>query len=124
MDDRGQPEKGHLLGTPGSWIESDFAQPIAEQSAHASAPRARHSAGDGADGTRESMNSDSKSLFSETGCVWQPVPPWAAFLIRFGYLWRATSKTRRIALLTMPCDSAAAGLISLGALIGDLCNPN
>jgi hypothetical protein len=103
---------------------SHFAEPIVEQSAHALASRAQHSAGDGTDGTRESMNSDSKALFSEAGSAWQPVPLWATFLIQFGYLWRATSKTRRIALLTMPCDSAAAGLISLGALIGDLCNPN
>lgn len=62
--------------------------------------------------------------FSESGGDWRPVPPWAAFLLRFGYLWRSASKTRRIALLTMPCDSAAAGLIALGALIGDLCNPD
>ena len=34
------------------------------------------------------------------------------------------SEQRQIVLVSMPCDSAAAGLIALGALIKDLENPN
>lgn len=65
-----------------------------------------------------------RMLFSETNQDWQPVPSWVRFLIRLGYDWpNGVSAQRRIALVSMPCDSAAAGLIALGALIRDLGNP-
>jgi len=67
---------------------------------------------------------DTRVLFSEAGGDWRATPEWASFLIRFGYAWRTSSKARRIALLTLPCDSAAAGLISLGALVRDLGDPS
>lgn len=60
-------------------------------------------------------------LFSELGMPWQSIPAWAQFLIQFGYRWPA-NETKRIALISMPCDSAAAGLTTLGAVIRDLCN--
>jgi hypothetical protein len=64
-------------------------------------------------------------LFSEASQVWRQVPRWVKYLIRLGYDWlRTESRPRRIALLSMPCDSAAAGLIALGALVADLANPN
>lgn len=61
------------------------------------------------------------TLFSEASREWQPVPSWVDFLIRLGYGWPAgVAAPRRIALVSMPCDSAAAGLIALGALVRDL----
>jgi hypothetical protein len=62
--------------------------------------------------------------FSELGEPWRSIPSWAAFLLRFGYEWRRPeSVSRQIAVLSMPCDSAAAGLIALGALVRDLEDP-
>lgn len=60
--------------------------------------------------------------FSDFNNPWQQVPPWVGFLIRFGFEWPAGSQIRRIALVSMPCDSPGAGLITLGALIRDLGN--
>lgn len=55
--------------------------------------------------------------FSEANGEWRRVPKWASFLIEFGFAWLATPPpSRRIALVSMPCDSAAAGLIALGAM--------
>jgi hypothetical protein len=51
-----------------------------------------------------------------------PLPTWAVWLLEFGRRW-AVSPTRQIAILSMPSDSAAAGLVTLGALIGDLGRP-
>lgn len=62
--------------------------------------------------------------FSEFHGPWQPIPGWAQLLIRFGFRWpQAGTRTRRIAVISMPCDSAAAGLITLGSMIRDLANP-
>ena len=45
------------------------------------------------------------------------MPSWAQYLIEFGYNWpRDPMGGRRIAVISMPCDSAAAGLIVLGAM--------
>lgn len=52
------------------------------------------------------------------------VPEWAQALIDFGYYFRAKKDgKKRIAIVTMPCDSPAAGLIALGALVQDLSDP-
>jgi hypothetical protein len=60
-------------------------------------------------------------LFSEVGIDWRPISYWAEFLIQFGHSWPASAPgRRRIALISMPSDSAAAGLIALGALVRDL----
>lgn len=62
--------------------------------------------------------------FSDNDQKWQPVPIWVEFLIQLGYRWRSAAFGGRIiAVISMPCDSAAAGLIALGALIRDLHNP-
>lgn len=59
--------------------------------------------------------------FSEANGEWRSIPQWADFLLRFGRGWPAAPDGgRRIALVSMPCDSAAAGLVALGAMIRDL----
>lgn len=64
-------------------------------------------------------------LFSEAQGEWRPVSQWIEYLIYLGYVWpRDVSERRRIAIISMPCDSAAAGLVSLGALIRDLERPD
>jgi hypothetical protein len=60
-------------------------------------------------------------LFSEAHSGWRSVPRWVEFSIQLGYRWPvAVPGRRKIAMVSMPCDSAAAGLIALGALIKDL----
>ena len=55
--------------------------------------------------------------FSEEDEPWESVPPWASFLIEFGYLWLGRLReSRSIAVISMPSDSAAAGLVALGAM--------
>ena len=55
--------------------------------------------------------------FSEANAEWRPVPDWASFLIQFGFRWLGLARSsRRIAVVSMPSDSAAAGLITLGAM--------
>lgn len=69
---------------------------------------------------------ESRALFSEQGSQWCAVPSWADFLIELGRRWptAAAAQVRRIALVSMPCDSAAAGLITLGGVIRDLSDPH
>lgn len=63
--------------------------------------------------------------FSELQGRWQPIPAWVRFLISLGYKWpRTNPRPRRIALISMPCDSPAAGLIALGAMVRDLGDPH
>src|SRR5688500_2530714 len=63
-------------------------------------------------------------LFSEGHQEWRGIPAWVHFLTQFGYGWPSgSSRPKRIALVSMPCDSAAAGLITLGALVRDLEHP-
>lgn len=55
--------------------------------------------------------------FSEANSPWRDVPDWVSFLIQFGYAWiEPRSTSRRIAIVSMPSDSAAAGLIALGVM--------
>lgn len=62
--------------------------------------------------------------FSEAGQAWRALPGWARALIDFGYQWPADDvSTRRIALISMPCDSAGAGLVALGAMIRGMASP-
>lgn len=63
--------------------------------------------------------------FSEGGLVWQPVPKWVSFLIGLGSIWGTVEQThRRIGIVSMPCDSAGAGIIALGAMLNRLTLPN
>jgi len=64
------------------------------------------------------------ALFSEYSEEFREMPEWVKFLISFGLRWPSDkSRKKRIALVSMPCDSPAAGLIALGSLISDLKNP-
>lgn len=55
--------------------------------------------------------------FSEANGPWRTVPSWATFLVELGFAWVTSGpQARRIAVISMPSDSAAAGLISLGAM--------
>lgn len=54
--------------------------------------------------------------FSEANGQWQPLPKWAVFLIKYGFLCGAVPNVRRIGIVSMPCDSAGASLVALGAI--------
>lgn len=55
--------------------------------------------------------------FSEADNPWRTVPEWVTFLVEFGYRWMASHhQARRLALISMPTDSAASGLITLGLM--------
>ncbi|SFK90388.1 hypothetical protein SAMN05444581_1491 [Methylocapsa palsarum] len=59
--------------------------------------------------------------FSENGTDWIHPPPWVIFLIEFGYGWHhANLRQQRIAIISLPSGTPAAGLVALGALIRDL----
>lgn len=60
--------------------------------------------------------------FSENQGAWQTIPDWVRFLITLGHQWPRT-KPRKIVLISMPCDSAAAALVALGAMVRDLGDP-
>ncbi|HSS20974.1 MAG TPA: hypothetical protein VLL54_12940 [Pyrinomonadaceae bacterium] len=63
--------------------------------------------------------------FSESKHGWISLPAWSRFLIDFGYEWPTDeARPRRIALISMPCDSAGAGLVALGAMVRGLTNPD
>src|SRR5208283_2670614 len=55
--------------------------------------------------------------FSEANGPWQAIPEWAEFLVKSGLNFgRPAEGTRRILIISMPCESAAAGLVALGVL--------
>ena len=54
--------------------------------------------------------------FSEANGPWQAIPPWAAYLMRCGFFWGARGGRRRIGIISMPCESTGAGLVTLGAI--------
>ncbi len=55
--------------------------------------------------------------FSESNDSWSDIPQWALFLIMFGYYWAKDREgRRRVALISMPCDSPGAGLVALGSV--------
>jgi hypothetical protein len=60
-------------------------------------------------------------FFSESDSGWKPLPDWVDFLIQIGRCWPSpVSGTRRLAIVSLPCDSPGAGLVALGALIRNL----
>jgi hypothetical protein len=61
-------------------------------------------------------------LFSENKLKWTPIPKWAEFMIKLGcsFSLKAEKNKKRISIISMPCESPSAGLVALGALIGDL----
>lgn len=59
--------------------------------------------------------------YFEVDTFYDEVPTWAATALSLGYRWNlGCGNARRIGLLSMPCESEAAGLIALGALRNDL----
>ena len=59
--------------------------------------------------------------YFEADTFYDAVPAWAAAALNLGYRWHlGGSNARRIGLLSMPCESEAAGLIALGAFRSDL----
>lgn len=54
--------------------------------------------------------------FSEADAPWQMLPSWADYLIRCGFAWGDHRDRRRIGIVSMPCESAGAGLVTLGAI--------
>ena len=51
------------------------------------------------------------------GGSWCDLPPWVAYLLDLGFSWLDDEpRKRRICLVSMPCESPAAGLIALGAV--------
>jgi len=61
-------------------------------------------------------------LFSEDRTQFGPLPSWVRFFLEVGFHW-PNDGVRRVAIVSTPCDSAAAGLIALGALVRRLCEP-
>lgn len=54
---------------------------------------------------------------SELDEPWRAVSRWVQFMIGMGFNWPAISDgSRRIGILSMPCDSPAAALVALGAM--------
>lgn len=59
--------------------------------------------------------------YFEVDTFYDEVPAWAATALSLGYRWNpGCGNARRIGMLSMPCESEAAGLIALGALRSDL----
>lgn len=57
--------------------------------------------------------------YFEPNKLYDEIPRWVAVALGIGFRW-GQSNTRRIGMLSMPCDSEAAGLVALGALRRDL----
>jgi hypothetical protein len=69
----------------------------------------------------------SKNQISEDGGVtWHDMPSWVTFFINQGMKWpnySSSQRGRQIRLISMPCQSHAAGLVALGAVGRDICDP-
>ena len=57
------------------------------------------------------------ALVSDGGGPWVEMPRWVQRFIDFGYRWSMNSIRPRLCFVSTPCDSPAAGLIALGAMI-------
>lgn len=57
--------------------------------------------------------------YFESNELCDEIPQWVAAGLSIGYRWEQ-GESRRIALLSMPCDSEIAGFLALGALRKDL----
>lgn len=62
---------------------------------------------------------DAGMQYFESNELYDEIPHWVAAGLSIGYRWEF-GVTRRIALLSMPCDSEIAGFLALGALRKDL----
>lgn len=68
------------------------------------------------------LTGGSQLLFSEDGERFGPLPSWVRFFFELGFRW-PDDGVRRVAIVSTPCDSAAAGLMALGALVRRLGEP-
>lgn len=67
------------------------------------------------------MNENAQVLFSECASLQRPIPNWVQGMLRIGLDWPSgPNRSRRIGVISMPCDSAAFGLIALGLMLRDL----
>jgi hypothetical protein len=67
------------------------------------------------------MIRDTEVLFVEGDQFARPIPSWVRAMIELGLQWPSDSdRNRRISFVSMPCDSGAFGLISLGLMMRDL----
>lgn len=76
----------------------------------------------------ETVGHPAPLLMATEGDAPRPLPTWARWLVDAGFECipqpTETFRNRRIVVITTPADSHAAGLIALGALIGQLCHPD
>lgn len=73
------------------------------------------------------ISADKKSLrYIEIGSTYSEVPQWVRTMINFGYTWKkdTSRKGRKVALISTPCKSPSAALITLGSIRGDLEKPD
>ena len=66
------------------------------------------------------------SLFSDASSDWESVPQWVQFFMHFGRVIRESTsdkRTKKIVLISAPCESVGAGLIALGAHVQALRDP-
>jgi hypothetical protein len=61
--------------------------------------------------------------FFERGHACDAIPSWVSYFIALGYRWPLCAPSRSLVFVSTPCESAAAGLITLGALIQRLHDP-
>lgn len=65
------------------------------------------------------------TVLSDGGGPWGAFPKWADFLVRVGSATtRLSGDRRRVVVVSMPCDSAGAALVALGALRWRLAQQN
>ena len=69
------------------------------------------------------MKESEQPFYFEGSSEARAIPAWIRFMLEFGYRWPSNAdRDRRIAMISMPCDSHAFGLVSLGLVIRDLGN--
>lgn len=72
------------------------------------------------------MISPSNKVSDDGGVTWHDMPQWVSFFVSQGMGWPDYSSCRhgrQLRLISMPCQSHAAGLAAIGAVARDLCDP-
>lgn len=59
--------------------------------------------------------------FAESSDSWSAVPAWVRWFLQLGYDWHPASGTRRICIVSVPCDSPGAALVACGMMRRRLC---
>jgi hypothetical protein len=66
-------------------------------------------------------------LVSVAGSPARPLVPWMRWFLDVGFQWTSQDRDvpgRRVTVLSMPADSPAAGMVALGALVGEMSRPD